>query len=194
MHHTRLETQLHHLVLCSIGRREKLTSRKMVGRGTTSWRRNERDLSVERERERLFWGGAHHWMVLSDQPCPWTHHHHYNQCSSMFTLGQWPPLFKLLQCFILLCKHSESSLTRNIIELPTPLLLGQSPKIPCFKASPLIVRQIMPKYPISPLFEPDHARHTQVILTTQRLDSPSLRVSYYDDKIDAHCLMLSARS
>ena len=54
MHHTRPETHLHNLVLCSIGRRETLTSRKTVGRGITSWRRNERDLSGERERERLF--------------------------------------------------------------------------------------------------------------------------------------------
>ena len=45
-------------------------------------------------------------------------------------------------------------------------------------------------YPISPIFEPDHAKHTLVILTTQRLDSPPLHVSYYDDRIDAHCLML----
>ena len=75
--------------------------------------------------------------------------------------------------------------------LPSPWARVQN--IPCFKASPLIVQQIA-KCPISPIFETDHARHTQVILTTQRLDSPSLHVSYYGDKIDAHCLMLSARS
>ena len=67
----------------------------------------------------------------------------------------------------------------------SPPFCDRVQNIPCFKASPLIVQQIMPKYPISPIFEPDHAKHTLVILTTQRLDSPPLHVSYYDDKIDA---------